>query len=70
LLQNTLLATTAANEGVIFVDPTLPEDVDVGNYVAQLFPTLGEGEIQGAVEQYKGLGSRKTQVIAVMAECK
>jgi hypothetical protein len=64
------LATTTSNEGSLFIDPTFAEDVNVENYVTQLFPKFREKEIQSTVEQYKGLGSGKTQVTAIMSECK
>ncbi|GLB44901.1 putative type-B carboxylesterase lipase family protein [Lyophyllum shimeji] len=63
-----ILATTNTFEGAIFIDPKTPSNVDVKNYVAQLFPTLDAKEIAAAASQYENLGSPTFQVTAIMGE--
>ncbi|KAF9475482.1 cephalosporin esterase [Pholiota conissans] len=63
-----ILSFTNTFEGAIFVDPTVANTTDIGNYVAQLFPTFGSKEIQAAKQQYVGMGSNFTQAVAVMTE--
>jgi len=62
------LTATNTFEGAVFIDPKTPENVDVKNYVAQLFPNFGTEEIVAAVAQYQNLGSPLFQVTAIMGE--
>jgi hypothetical protein len=68
-LQKSLLVTITSDEGAYFIDPNLPEDADVGDYVAQIFPEIGDDVIQAAAAQYKGLGSGRAQATLAMGEC-
>ncbi|KAF5379722.1 hypothetical protein D9615_005696 [Tricholomella constricta] len=63
-----ILTVTNTFEGDLFVDKKTPPDVDVANYVAQLFPNFGAREIAAAAAQYKHLGSPVFQVTAIMGE--
>ncbi|KAG6830004.1 hypothetical protein H0H92_002695 [Tricholoma furcatifolium] len=62
------LSVTNAFEGELFINPDTPTDVDVANYVAQLFPNFDESEIAATVSQYEGLGTGLFQVTAIMGE--
>ncbi|KAF8071639.1 Alpha/Beta hydrolase protein [Lyophyllum atratum] len=63
-----ILTATNTFEGSAFIDPKTPENVDVGNYVAQLFPNFGAEEVAAAVAQYQSLGSPLFQLAAIMGE--
>ncbi|GLB44902.1 putative type-B carboxylesterase lipase family protein [Lyophyllum shimeji] len=63
-----VLAVTNTFEGALFIDPKTPADVDVPNYVAQLFPNFSAKEVAAAAAQYRDVGSPVFQVTAVMGE--
>ncbi|KAF8058216.1 Alpha/Beta hydrolase protein [Lyophyllum atratum] len=63
-----ILAVTNTFEGALFIDSKTPTNVDVKNYLAQLFPDFGTKEIAGAAAQYKNLGSPIFQITAIMGE--
>lgn len=60
--------TTNTFEGALFVSPSTPADVNVANYVAQLFPDFDAGQMAAAAAQYEDLGSPVFQVTAIMGE--
>ncbi|KAL0565125.1 hypothetical protein V5O48_016909 [Marasmius crinis-equi] len=61
-----LLVVGNTNEGFIFVNQTAPANLT--QYVRDLFPKFGSGEVDAVVQQYKGLGTELDQVNAVMNE--
>ncbi|KAH0585493.1 hypothetical protein H2248_008731 [Termitomyces sp. 'cryptogamus'] len=63
-----VLAATNSFEGTLFIDPKTPVDVDVANYVAQLFPDYSDKQIAAAAALYKDLGTPLFQVTAIMGE--
>jgi len=42
--------------------------LSVSNYIAQLFPLLGQKEIDAAASQYEGLGTPIEQATVIMGE--
>ncbi|KAG6872737.1 hypothetical protein C0995_007059 [Termitomyces sp. Mi166 len=66
--QDIILAATNTFEGTLFIDPKTPVDVDVTNYVAQLFPDYSDKQIAAAAALYKDLGTPLFQVAAIMGE--
>ncbi|KAG6830003.1 hypothetical protein H0H92_002694 [Tricholoma furcatifolium] len=65
---NNILAVTNTLEGAIFIDPETSADVDVANYVTQLFPTFTSSESDAVVSKYKAFGPPLSQVGAIMGE--
>ncbi|RDB16283.1 hypothetical protein Hypma_003046 [Hypsizygus marmoreus] len=65
---NALLAVTNTFEGALFIDQTTPANVDVPNYLAQLFPNFGQNQITAAAVHYQNLGSPIFQITAIMGE--
>ncbi|KAJ7653507.1 Alpha/Beta hydrolase protein [Mycena rosella] len=63
---NVLLSMTNANEGALFVNPSV--EYDVAQYVQQLFPLFGAKEGAAAAAIYASLGSPLDQVNAIMKE--
>jgi hypothetical protein len=60
---------TNAGESVgIFVPPTLPSDVNVTNYVQQVFPDITPEVVAAAAAQYQGLGSNPEQINTLYTE--
>ncbi|KAG6896036.1 hypothetical protein C0992_010760 [Termitomyces sp. T32_za158] len=68
-IQDIILAATNTFEGALFIDPKTPVDVDVTNYVTQLFPDFSDEQIAGVTALYKDLGTPLFQVTAIMGEC-
>ncbi len=61
-----LLSFTNSNEGFIYVNQN--STLSVANYIAQLFPLLGQKDIDAAASQYAGLGTPIEQATAIMGE--
>lgn len=63
------MAVTNSFEGAIFVNQSTASFVQSNNYVAQLFPELGNQQIQAAAAQYASVGTPINQAIGIMGEC-
>ncbi|KAF8879332.1 Alpha/Beta hydrolase protein [Gymnopilus junonius] len=61
-----VLSVTNAHEGDVFVNQT--SNLQLTDFITQLFPTLESKEIQAAVQHYAGLGSNTAQANAAMGE--
>lgn len=60
---------TNAGESVgIFVPPNMPSNIDVANYVQNLFPTISPQVAAAAAAQYEGLGSNPQQITSLYTE--
>ncbi|KDR78758.1 hypothetical protein GALMADRAFT_137768 [Galerina marginata CBS 339.88] len=67
LNAHALLSVVNTFEGTVFVNQSAT-DVQISDYLPQLFPNLGAEEIQAATAQYAGLGSNVSQAIAILGE--
>ena len=58
-------------EGRIFVNSAFSSQMDLTNYVTQLFPHFNDKQIQGTVAQYTGIGldTVNDQAVGIMGEC-
>ncbi|TFK73212.1 alpha/beta-hydrolase [Pluteus cervinus] len=63
-----VLAVTNAFEGTLFVNLSTAGFVQSNNYAAQLFPELGNQQIQAAAAQYASVGTPINQAIGIMGE--
>lgn len=63
-MTNTFEGRTFVNSGVI-------SEMNITNYVSQLFPQFNDKQIQDTVAQYTGagLGTAFDQAVAIMGEC-
>ncbi|KAL0956172.1 hypothetical protein HGRIS_002332 [Hohenbuehelia grisea] len=62
-----LLAITNANEGFSLVDRNRT-DVDVANFVREMFPLFTDVEARMAAETYAGLGTAVTQLMVLLGD--
>jgi hypothetical protein len=66
--QQTVLAMTNTNEGVILVNQTAEQNPTF--YAQQLFPNFGTEQGQETARQYTGLGSPLNQTNLIHEDCK
>lgn len=63
------MTVTNTLEGLMFVDLTTADTVQIPHYVSQLFPQFGPANIAAVVSHYKVFGTGIEQAIAIMGEC-
>ncbi|KAG7448366.1 alpha/beta-hydrolase [Guyanagaster necrorhizus] len=63
-----VMSVTNSDEGLVFVDLSTANTVQVPDYLTQLFPTLSAQQRDVAVAKYASLGTPIEQVTAIMGE--
>ena len=58
-------------EGRIFVNSAFSSQMELKNYVTQLFPQFNDKQLQDTVAQYTGIGldTVNDQAVGIMGEC-